>query len=302
MFVSAISGAKKFFAYCVCLALLLLWLAFPLTAFAAINQEEALTLLYQRCEDELGYTQSQLALFQIEPTDEGGWVGSFHIKEGDFMSDSTILFTVTSGGEISHFQGPQEISFPHAVDNAFLESRFSLESMATWVATYAPYVESGQLQATDDTLPTFFDPHTLSILQQPITLPGQDHLPKEEAISLAQKAISRLPGWSEEKLALFVLRYSLFFAPENSSPFYQFFWQRASQADEPFFSMDEKASDQAYQEYKDKLFPLFGGDSGSTPLYIQIQVDGITGEIVLDPAVFFPGVNIPNWWDFFIIQ
>lgn len=132
-----------------------------------------------------------------------------------------------------------------------------------------------------------------NLMAQELRLPAEGDLPMDKALERAREAVLVQPGWTREKLDMYELYAQVSYqSKELGKPVYQFFFNRHNVSD-PRYD-DPKDSWAKYErDYLNPLYALFGGDNASTPLYVSVRVDAVTGEPTDDPQIVLPSLEGP---------
>lgn len=256
--------------------------------YAATN-DDLKGLMYQYCEEQLGYTKDALELYNFVQKTEGGWAFSLKVKDADPTTNGLVIGEMAEDGQLVSLEGPTSISVFEQLREALLSSERSYEAMYQLKLEWEPKLD----QLSDDDLAELnlewlaklwpFIP----LLHHDIRLPADGDISYEEAQANAEKAILALPEWTQEMLDCMAIRLVVYHVPENSStPVYQFVYGLASSVHVYDYHYGEPAiSESTYDKLSENEDRVFGDVE---PCFVSVRINAQTGEVAGDIIIETP--------------
>ena len=264
-------------------------LAVSSAAYAATSEAKAKELMYQYCEEQLGYSKEALEPYNFMRTEEGGWVFSLKVKDADPTTNGLVIGEIAEDGQLVALEGPKPIPIHEQLREALLRSERSYEAMYRLKLEWEPRLS--QLSAEDL---AEFDANSsnwplIALINHDIRLPTDNDISYEEARKSAEEAILALPGWTQEMLDHIAVRFEVYHVPVNSSrPVYQFIYSLESFVGH----LEEVHSGQSdtfnYDELRNEERRVFGK---ALPYVVNVRIDAQTGKAVGDIYIEVPPVS-----------
>ena len=273
-------------------AALLCFISFSATAaLAAPTEKEMKQKAYQVLQEQLGLGKKDVTYYDGGVYHDGDisiWSFTLLLKEYPADEDGVIVIDFSIDGMLKNVQSSQKISLSEQFVNDIIASiPFTIDELYALKQKWEPKLAEIEKLDTD---PYSSMPNDIRVFRLAFSLPTEDDYPLEDAREKAKQAVLQLPGWTEEKLAMYRMYLEAFYYSEEvGKQIYQFVYAREDNINGKYAD----ASDEIFMEaYENPLFALFGGDNGTTPWYVSVQIDGHTGELVEEPLIAFPPVHV----------
>lgn len=284
-------NANKIFlsrlALSICLAM---FLALSMTpAYAAISQAEAKVLMYQHCEENLGYPKEALAPYNFIRKNEGGWAFSLTVKDADATTNGLVIGEMAEDGQLTALEGPQPISSYLQLYDGLMRSERSYEAMYRLKVEWEPRLN--QLNAEElaelDRHSSFFP--FIALINHDIRLPADSDVSYEDARKSAEEAILASGGWTQEMMDLIRIKIEIYHVPVGSDrPVYQFIYSLASSVGQIEALYCGKSYNFDYDKLAKKENRVFGK---ALPIVISVRIDAQTGKALDDVYIEVPPLS-----------
>lgn len=133
----------------------------------------------------------------------------------------------------------------------------------------------------------------LTLFDNEILNPTEQMLPIAHIKAKADEGILALPGWTQEKLDMYPFCVDVCYqSPTYNRPVYLLLYKQRSSDDAQFAGRSYEYYERVYDQVLDKMF----GGSINTPLKVVVILDAMTGEVLGEPTMDFPGNNTWQWF------
>lgn len=244
----------------------------------SLGEEAATEKIFSLVQQQLGYTQDQLSVYEIMETTEGGLAFSLKIKDADPSTNGLVIGLLDGAGNLIELEGPKSIDLFTQFLNDWYASRFSYENVYTLVQKWRPIVNGMPPKELAEFDRSKHVRDIYAFVNHPIGLPTAEDLSHDEALAYAKAEILKLPGWTQEKLDLLRIRTEAYHIPTGTErPAYYFIFCCASeverlkaiQSDGPY-TFDSHA-------WKTKEKAVFGD---ATLYTVSVHIDAQTGALI----------------------
>lgn len=263
------------FTLMICIATILI-ISMSLS-YAAIDENKAEDLIYQYCEEQLGYSKEELELYNFIPQKGSGWSFSLKVKEADATTKGVITGELTGNGQLVKLEHQGNISVFEQILEDLRRSERSYEAMYQFKQKWAY-----RLSQLSDIELTELDKNKAfpfkAFVNHDIRLPSAQDISYEQAKMKAEKAILELPGWTQEMLDHIRVKLEVYHIPvQGDRPVYQFVYDEASEVGyiEAMFSGNNYSFN--YEKLSKAERKVFGDVRLNA---VSVRIDAQTGELV----------------------
>lgn len=257
---------------------------------AAISEAEAKELMYQYCEEELGFSKSELEANNfVSKSEGGGWRFSLFVKEPDPATNGFIVGEIAENGNLRMLEPPEAIPLHQQLREAIERAEWDYEAMyflkQEWLSRIAnlSFAEQVILEGNDRNFPA------VALMNHSIGLPEDTDISYEQARKNAEDAILAIPGWTQEMLDVMAIWNELYHTPINSDfPVYQFIYGLGSSVGHMRAIQARTAYSFDYDKASREEERVFGE---SQPYYLSIRINAQTGDVVGNIHIEIPPVS-----------
>lgn len=245
--------------------------------YASLDESSAKDLMYQYCEDRLGYTRADLEPYSFIHVFDGGWAFSLKIKDADPTTNGLITGQMTENGDLLEIEGPEPISLYEQLYYAWRQYSRNYKEVYRLKQEWEPLLSQLSAEAQRE-----FNIHQdvfpmLAFVSHDIQLPSGTDIPYEEARAKAEEAILAMPGWTQEMLSLLMIDCEAYHVPMNSDrPVYQFVYNLGSDIGHRMELYGEALPGFNYDKQTREEKHVFGE---ARPSHISVSIDAQTGEL-----------------------
>ena len=271
---------KRLLILCFCLLL-------PVAALADTAYDRQ-TRLWERVDELLrlntGYAPGAYQHGQIIGDPDNGWSFSIKLLEHPQDEDGVICYNITPDGTLIYEQGPNKISlgmqamyaiYDCSGDDCYLR-------VAQLIQDWKPRLD--ELRDTDSSMARF--------MELDIRFPEEGMISYEEALAAVQSVLLSQPGWSEETLSYYYLKYCAYMQPGDlDKPVWLFYYNLYIP------SIDEVKDYEELDRLRDEAY-AHTINGAPAPVQFCVLIDAADGSLVEEPRYDYVPIQY-GFWDYF---